>query len=311
MSSDVEAQLTPGQQLKQARIAKGVTLAQISERTLIITSRLDALEKDDYSAAGGAATYVVGYVKLYAGIVGLDSKSLAGIIKIIGAHFEQTKLEKKLESYVIIKPTTRFPWLSIAAALMAVIVFIGLGQWFFSKESKPLLAVEPLVSELSSRSIESPSLIHTTSENIPLVNGLIADIEAGDDHSSSPAAETTVATPKFESSPENISGDASVIPSQSNMETVVVSSSASLPLESGDQLTLSFNGDCWVEIFDATQKKLFSRLVNSGELISLIGAAPFDVKVGNASAVKLSVNGRAIDLNPPEGQRVLRLQVGP
>ncbi|MDZ7924209.1 MAG: DUF4115 domain-containing protein [Marinagarivorans sp.] len=307
MSSDVEAQLTPGQQLKQARIAKGVTLAQISERTLILSSRLDSLEKDDYAAAGGAATYVVGYVKLYAGIVGLDSKSLADIIKIIDAYFEQTKLEKKLESYVIIKPTSRFPWLSIAAALLAVVVFIGLGQWFFSQESKPLLAVDPLVST----SVESPALMHAASENIPLVNGLIANIEAGNDQSSSPAAETSILAPKPVSSPASINGDASVITSKNSMDTAVASNFASVAIESSDQLVLSFNGDCWVEIFDATQKKLFSRLVYSGELISLIGAAPFDVKVGNASAIKLSVNGRAIDLNPPEGQRVLRLQVGP
>ncbi len=321
MSSESEALLTPGQQLKRARLAKGITLAQISERTLIVLSRLESLENDDYSAAGSASTYVVGYLKSYAALVGIDPKTF---IKVIDSHFEQTQSEKKPESYVIIKPAGRIPWLSIAAAVLALVIFVGLGQWFFSQESKPVLADRSAVNELSLPSLNGQASISAASEDELLPDSVVADVDVVNHQD--PQALATPETAADVMNPDNnaavqptiVATSAAALQVANTNEDALASSPANITVaevlgdaDASDQLTLHLSDDCWVEIFDAARKKLISRLVTSGQTIRLRGSAPFDVKVGNVSAVNLSVNGRAVELNPSDGQRVLRLQVGP
>jgi cytoskeletal protein RodZ len=58
------------QQLKQAREAKGISLAQISDITRIAENYLDAIEEGNISILPQA--YVRAFIREYASVVGLD-----------------------------------------------------------------------------------------------------------------------------------------------------------------------------------------------------------------------------------------------
>jgi cytoskeletal protein RodZ len=60
-----------GPRLKQARLAKGVSLRQIEASTKISVGALEALEKDDYARLPGGI-FARSFVRAYAGAVGLD-----------------------------------------------------------------------------------------------------------------------------------------------------------------------------------------------------------------------------------------------
>ena len=68
------------------------------------------------------------------------------------------------------------------------------------------------------------------------------------------------------------------------------------PITGGDILAVSAEQDSWAEIVDANDIELFSGTIKAGQELSLIGQAPFEVFLGNAPGVSLSLNSTSIDM---------------
>ena len=66
---------TLGQQLKAAREAKGVSAHDAGAATKILTKMIIALEADDFSGMA-APTYAKGFIRIYAGYLGLNPEPL-------------------------------------------------------------------------------------------------------------------------------------------------------------------------------------------------------------------------------------------
>lgn len=66
---------TLGQQLKAAREAKGVSAHDAGAATKILTRTIIALEADDFSGMA-APTYAKGFIRIYAGYLGLNPEPL-------------------------------------------------------------------------------------------------------------------------------------------------------------------------------------------------------------------------------------------
>jgi cytoskeleton protein RodZ len=56
-------------------------------------------------------------------------------------------------------------------------------------------------------------------------------------------------------------------------------------------LQITFNGDCWTEISDATGRRLFFNLGQAGRTVTVTGQEPLSVLFGDADNVSLVVNG--------------------
>jgi cytoskeleton protein RodZ len=63
-------------------------------------------------------------------------------------------------------------------------------------------------------------------------------------------------------------------------------------------LLLTFTGDCWTEITDASGRRLLFMLGKDGRTVELSGVEPFNVLFGNPSNVTLRVNGEDYALPP-------------
>jgi len=61
-------------------------------------------------------------------------------------------------------------------------------------------------------------------------------------------------------------------------------------------MVVSADQDCWAEIVDANDIRMFYGMIQPGRDLRLTGQAPFDVFLGNAPAVTLSLNSVAIDM---------------
>jgi cytoskeleton protein RodZ len=77
-----------------------------------------------------------------------------------------------------------------------------------------------------------------------------------------------------------------------------------------DEITLSFSAECWLEVSDSRGDVLATELQPAGSDIKLMGQAPFDVKLGNAPAVTIQLNGKKVDVIPLLGTNVLMMKVG-
>jgi hypothetical protein len=75
---------------------------------------------------------------------------------------------------------------------------------------------------------------------------------------------------------------------------------------------MSFAADSWTEIYDGAGTAVLYDLGRAGTERTIAAAAPLSVTFGNAPAVTLVVNGRAVKLPAmPAGQTVARFSVAP
>ena len=75
-------------------------------------------------------------------------------------------------------------------------------------------------------------------------------------------------------------------------------------------LLVTYSGDCWTEITDASGRRLLFSLGKDGRTVELSGAEPFNVLFGNPGNVSLRVNGRDYALPPTNRpDRPMRLTI--
>ena len=82
------------------------------------------------------------------------------------------------------------------------------------------------------------------------------------------------------------------------------------PASGQHHLMVTTSADSWVEILDAAGAQLELDLIRAGSQREYNGAGPFQVMLGRASAVQLSMDGEAIDLAPYTTGDVARLTLG-
>jgi len=95
-------------------------------------------------------------------------------------------------------------------------------------------------------------------------------------------------------------------------DSTQAAAAASAPVPAGQvRLQLRFAADSWVEIYDGTGKAVLYDLGKGGSERTITAVAPLSVTIGNAPAVKVAVNGRAVaPAALPAGQTVARFSVG-
>jgi cytoskeleton protein RodZ len=74
-------------------------------------------------------------------------------------------------------------------------------------------------------------------------------------------------------------------------------------------LIVRVRAESWVEVVDGTGKALVARNVAAGEALSLNGALPLRVKIGNAAATEVFFRGDNIDLSTQSKDNVARLEL--
>jgi cytoskeleton protein RodZ len=120
---------------------------------------------------------------------------------------------------------------------------------------------------------------------------------------------------------KSISGAADVIPviqditassvnAQETTRQPDLETANAVPAVKIDQLVLSFTDDCWLEVTDAEDSVLATKLYRAGDRLILRGNAPFNIMLGNVKAAEVRFNGKVIAVTPLGSQRTLRFTVG-
>jgi cytoskeleton protein RodZ len=83
------------------------------------------------------------------------------------------------------------------------------------------------------------------------------------------------------------------------------------PAADPNAVVMNFNADCWLEVSDATGKKLFSGIQRSGGKLSLAGTPPYRLKIGAPRAVQVQYQNQPVDLSRfIRNNQVARLTLG-
>lgn len=318
---------SPGTRLRQARESAGLTLVEVAQRSLIPVARLQSLEKDDYNQVG-VATFVMGYTRTYARILGIDPTPLV------------QQLEDRLSSQSAVKPQAPsvalslevrkrpgsifWPLMWLFIGLLVVVAVMGISALgvFDSSTPSPSPSVVP-APQVQNRASPLRAPIPEAQTRAPehALDGLVAlpeetstetrtlDIVVPAEEPLRPAEEPSSLMQEQESSGQ--------LPTEplADPDFAAVETAPELPLPAPAfdsppaELVLRLTDDCWVDVTDATGKRIVARNVASGDNLRLFGQAPFDVILGNAAAVEMTLNGQPVDTTPPVGRRMLRLSV--
>ncbi len=95
-------------------------------------------------------------------------------------------------------------------------------------------------------------------------------------------------------------------------EAVVTPAKAEAPIAAPGgqgQLVLLASAESWIQVKDAAGEQLLKRLVLAGERIALTGSLPLKIKLGNASAVQLTYQGKPVDLAEHTRANVARFEL--
>lgn len=324
--------LSPGQLLRRARTTKHWSVEEISQRLKLPTAIVKKIEQDQCDLSRDI--YQRGYAVNYARLLDLD---LDHFNKVLGEkQEEEVPLSNALSQQSQTKPSERL--LTYATYFIGTVVVAIPLVWsltdgaadFFTKNTlsgEPTVATAPssanqtagqTTQPMADPSLAPPQHAHMSASVAPL-GALSArassDVEARSNegagalnqvetNANDAATSSAVSTVPPENLVDETSVNADAEPNRSESVTV---DAATLDTPAEDALLvsmptpplrLSLQSDSWVEITDASGRRLEYDLVHGGSTKDYEGEAPYRILIGSATGVVLEHHGQTVDLAP-------------
>jgi cytoskeleton protein RodZ len=281
-----------GERLAEARRAKQISVLEIAKELHVEEAKIRALENNDFDVLG-APVFAKGHLKKYSQLVGVDHDD------VLADYYRLTRSQEMPPVIVNRKKPRREVSPGPLMAAIAVVVLVALAYWMLVE--RPIVAPPVPGDATSSTAPEAalPPEPEPTADSA-LVEGSDADAgadEAGTDED--PAAEQTpeeLPVQPAADEPEELAAEAEQQP-----PPVVVETAPPAASENDVRLSVTFLGDCWTEITDASGRRLFFQLGRSGRTVNVSGPGPLSVLFGDVDNVDMRVNGE--DFTIPAANR--------
>ncbi|WP_111640702.1 RodZ domain-containing protein [Marinimicrobium alkaliphilum] len=280
-----EMPVSVGETLRQSREQAGLTQEAVAQQLCMPLGRIQALEADDFARLS-SRTFVRGYLRAYSKLLEADPETLLAIYQAqVGDQEERAAVLSGADNGAGNRPFWR------PAAVVVALIVAGwlVSSWFFGNRASTDVPASSVVPPSESVAY-SDSVANAPLSTEPEI--LEGDERVGDASREDAESESAeVATPSAE-----------VLAATRVVEQVETPTL--------DQLGLRFSDECWLEVTDAQGDVLFTDLVQPGRELALEGRAPFQVKMGNAQAVSVELNGEPVELNIPANVRLRTVTVG-
>ncbi len=218
--------------------------------------------------------------------------------------FSLGKRRKKRDGWLM-----SFTWL-------VLFVVVGLtGAWWWQNHKAQQEEITTMADQSSAELNQAGT---DNAQSVPLnTDGAATSSEpqtAAPDATATNAAQAPAATANT-AAPQAQDQNAVVAPSQANVDTAANAPAATQPADNTaaslptspagtatpaadpNALVMNFSADCWLEVTDATGKKLFSGLQRKDGTLNLTGQAPYKLKIGAPAAVQIQYQGKPVDLS--------------
>ena len=266
-----------GERLAEARREQQISVLEVAKELHLDEHKVRALESNEFDVLG-APVFAKGHLRKYAQLVGVDADD------VITDYYRMTHTAE-IPPVVVGKPRSSQemspgPWI----AVIVVVIVAAASYFWFALRSEPSSEPAPV--------IEEPILPEHVVEDSPVRQETVL-------------VATTLPEEAVASEPvvENVPAD----PDQQLVQQLAQQPELA---DGAVLLSLSFTGDCWTEISDATGRRLFFDMGRSGRSVELSGQAPFDVLLGNIENVSVRVDGSAYTVMPTNpGSRTARLTI--
>jgi cytoskeleton protein RodZ len=295
---------SPGARLRREREARGLSEQQAAETLNLDPSVVANLEANDFAALG-APVFVKGHLRRYANLLELDADEIVGAYERSKQHIDEPTLVPKARLEMVpVRGRSRWPLVVggtaaflIAAGLLAYLTEHGL-PWSSQPAADESVADAPAIAP---------------GDTLPPAAAVGAAPVSGSEGTLTPTPPPATPPAGVAGAPGSAAAGTApnVAPSSAPGTTTTASapSTAAAPAPGQVRLQLRFSGDSWVEIFDGSGKAVVYDLGKTGTERTVTATAPLSVTIGNAPAVAIMINGRAIP-PPPAPGAVARFSVG-
>ena len=287
---DVTSLSSAGQILKRAREAQGLPIESLAATIKVTVRKLELLEGDRIDELPDA-TFARALAQTVCRTLKIDTAPVLALLPAATGHRIEHVSEGLNAPFRDRSPRLDSLALEplLKAAVPTVLVLALAALVYFLPEG----SIQAGVSSVGAfvRSLKSESV----AEVAPSVPPPLAPVEA--------AAEASIgATP-----------DAAA--SQATVETVFsapapgASGPADVPPATPTPLQLRARSESWIEVKDAGDRVLMSRLLQPGETVNLDGNLPLRLKIGNAAVTEVRFRGALVDIAPMTAENIAKFEL--
>ncbi len=264
-----------GQELKQLREDKGISLRQISDATHIGMRFLQAIESDSFDALPGGI-FNRSFVRKYARYIGIDEEQVL-------ARYDHQVAEQPIEQP---KPSQLryqdFENRSTSAGSLKVVIplllLLGAGLYFTYRYINTHAAGQ---TETSSEATVAPS---------PMPGGTATPVPTGEGNAG-------------EASPSPSAGDGTATPAAADASGTPGTKASGDVAQLRLQVTAT-NNSCWINVRTDDTKEV-KKTLQLGETQEFVATDKIELHLGNATAVSATLNGRPMKLTPTRSKTVI------
>lgn len=314
----IETTRDVGTILKEARLAKGLTIAEVEKNISIRGSYLEAIENSDFTKTP-EEVYVKGMIRNYGNFLGLDGLELVNMFKASRAGTSTDKVRSigirevdKVHVNIQFKNQRelgsgtgefKFSFKQCMAGFVVVLLLVAAyfvipvaldyaqnsGNFGVKQEQhKTNVASKP---DLSSQiKVESVNKSQNDSKQITQEAGIQKEI------TQETAAQEAVTQKK--TTPETVAQEAII---QKAMTQEIASSKPLM--EKKITVSMEAEGDCWLEV-NADGEEVFVGMLKLGDQKTYDAKQRLIIKYGNISVMRVLVNGKPEDLHGEHGVAV-------
>ena len=260
-----------GELLAEARREQQIAVFEIAKELHLDEHKVRALERNEFDVLG-APVFAKGYLRKYAQLVNVDGDDVL-------ADYYRMNRSAEAPPVVSTRPKPRQelspgPWIAV---IVVIILAVTAYLWFTRPDAPSISLPEPAAEE--TEAVESPPAEESAD---PAVADDTAVADEPEPEADTPIANEAPAEPAFNPAPQT---------EQPSIEPPVEETSSPAIAEGQVRMLLTYTGDCWTEVTDATGRRLFFNLGRDGRSVELSGAEPLSVLFGSPGNVAVVVNG--------------------
>ncbi|MFD2179472.1 cytoskeleton protein RodZ [Veronia pacifica] len=326
----------PGTVLKNARESMGLSVKDVADRLRLRVKVIEDLESNT-DTDNQIPTFTRGYIRSYSKLLGLNADELlSGYVSDESAEPDVQQMQSFSRKTKMEKSDTHL--MTLTWIILVAVIGLSAYWWWQDQNAKAsdasasqITSQEPIAkdeqSEQPSESALPVTRIEPTSPSTDSVNE--EDTTSGESISAIPVSDSveaeSVAVKEDAAVVTDTSADNNEIASVVDEQRTQNENETSSVLNSGSDesasqtpssetsgltpLVMSFSADCWIEVRDGSGKRLATGIKSPGDTLELAGTPPFKLVLGAPKAVKLTFDGKSVDMNSFPAGKVARFSL--
>jgi cytoskeleton protein RodZ len=320
-----------GALLRAARESQGLHIAALAAAIKVAPRKLDALENDrwqdlpDATFARALAQTVCRTLKIESKpVLDLMPRSETAALESVSGHMNTPFRDRPGRAGIsggagsVASAIRPMVWAGAALMLAALLVYAAPDQWlaavFSPFTSTPVSAAAPAATSNPTplpASLPASAGLPTQAAAAAELPGSAAEAalnaasaSAVDASSAVPLAAAAAATPPTKSA----TGETVFLAPAPGTSAAAAASTAASTAAVGP-VRVRTSAASWVDVRDAKNQVLLSRVVQPGETVGLDGTLPIRVTIGNAAVTQIEFRGQPVDLAKVTRENIARVEL--